>query len=217
VTRDNANSISARRAPWNRLAFRLGLGLFLGAAAILLLVFGWNLRLQREHMLSAVSSTAESLVETIQRSTRDAMLRNDPEDVVRIIEAIGGQEGVSRIRIFDKEGLIKKSTDRSEVERAVDKSAEQCYACHRQDEPLEKLDRQDRVRIFSVDGRRTFAVIAPIRNEPDCTTACHAHPQEQKVLGVPVCSSGAWSCGRSGSSPRPRTASAPAISPRACR
>jgi two-component system NtrC family sensor kinase len=122
----------------------------------------------------------------ILRSTRDAMMDNDPLDLQRIIRAIGAQPGIERLRIFDKAGRIQTSTRPEEVASMVDKSAEQCYVCHAADRPLERLERPDRLRVFERSpGERVMAIIQPIRNEPDCSTAaCHAHPPEQQVLGV---------------------------------
>ena len=42
----------------------------------------------------------------------------------------------------------------------------------------------DRVRIFrGSDGQRVLGIIAPIHNEPQCATACHAHPRQPERPG----------------------------------
>jgi two-component system NtrC family sensor kinase len=167
------------------LAARVGVSLCAGATLILFAADALNLRLQRRHLEGLVGLSAERIAETIRSATRDAMLRNDAPDVHRIVENIGGQQGITRIRIFSKEGRIRTSTLGSEVDTLVDMKAEQCTACHRSDRPLVRLERKDRVRIFTgADGRRTLGVIAPLYNEPQCTTSCHAHPPSQRVLGV---------------------------------
>ena len=68
----------------------------------------------------------------------------------------------------------------------VDKHAEACYACHTADQPLERLSISERTRIFKLeDQTRSLGIINPIYNEPGCWQGdCHAHSQEQKVLGV---------------------------------
>ena len=167
------------------LALRLGVALCLGAAIILGLAFAWNLRLQRAQLEQLVGSTADRVVETIRGATRDGMLRNDVDDVHRIIQNVGAQPGIDRIRIFNKEGRIRTSTRPEEVGSLVDVRAEQCVACHQIGRPLDRLDRTDRVRTFrGPNGGRVLGVIAPIHNEPQCTTQCHAHPASQRVLGV---------------------------------
>jgi two-component system NtrC family sensor kinase len=165
---------------------RYGLKLCLGAAVILLGAGAWNIALQRDHLTDLVHLSGDRIADTILRSTRDAMMDNDPGDLQRIIRAIGAQPGIERLRIFDKAGRIQTSTRPEEVAAMVDKSAEQCYVCHAEDRPLERLERPDRLRIFEREGgERVLAIIQPIRNEPDCATAaCHAHPPEQQVLGV---------------------------------
>jgi len=168
-----------------RLAFRIGLGLCLGAAAILAAAGSWNLRLQRAHLTRLVSASADRIAETIRGSTRDGMLRNDAEGVHRIIRNVADQQGISRIRIFNKEGRIRTSTETGEIGTLVNIGAEECYACHQRDRPLDRLDRADRVRIFRTkQGERILGIIAPIHNEPQCVAACHAHTPAQTVLGV---------------------------------
>jgi two-component system NtrC family sensor kinase len=160
-------------------------GLCLGAAAIFAAAGAWNLRLQRAHLTRLVGVSADRIAETIRGSTRDGMLRNDAEGVHRIIANIGTQQGISRIRIFNKEGRIRTSTEAGEVGSLVDIRAEECYACHQRDRPLERLERADRVRLFqNARGERILGVVAPIHNEAQCVSACHAHSESQRVLGV---------------------------------
>jgi two-component system NtrC family sensor kinase len=163
----------------------MGVGLCAASVAILALAGEWNLRLQRRELTRFVGLSADRVAETIRRSSRDAMLRNDSEDLRRMIAVLGAQQGITRIRVFNKEGRISTSTDPAEVGRLVDKRAEQCDACHQTPTPLVRLDGPDRVRIFrGADGSRILGIIAPVHNEPQCNDACHAHPPTQQVLGV---------------------------------
>jgi two-component system NtrC family sensor kinase len=163
----------------------MGLALFVGAALVLLAADLSNLHLQRSHLEHLVSLSAERVAETIRGATRDGMLRDDAEAVHRTIDNIAALPGVDRIRVFNKEGRIRTSSRPEEVGRLVDIRAEQCTACHQSDRPLDRLERKDRVRIFrGPNGQRVLGVIAPIHNESQCTTMCHAHPSSQRVLGV---------------------------------
>ncbi len=171
--------------PRVRLGLRLALALGLGVAVILAVAGAYNLHMQRTHLLGIVNTAADRIVETIRTSTHDAMLRNQPDQVRRIIETIGAQPGIDRIRVFDKQGRIKTSTVASEVGTLVDTNAEECYACHQRDRPLDRLERADRMRIFAGDPGRVMGVISPIQNEPNCVGAgCHLSPAEQPLLGV---------------------------------
>jgi len=174
-----------RSGPRVRLGLRLALALCLGVAVILAVAGAYNLHMQHTHLLGIVNTAADRIVETIRTSTHDAMLRNEPDQVRRIIETIGAQRGIDRIRVFDKQGKITTSTVASEVGSLVDTNAEECYACHQRDRPLDRLERDDRMRIFAGDPGRVMGVISPIQNEPDCVGAgCHVSPAEQPLLGV---------------------------------
>jgi PAS domain S-box-containing protein len=114
------------------------------------------------------------------------MLKYQPERLHRAIDTIGGQEGIEKVRIFNYLGEIIYSSQRKEMGSMVDKSSEQCYACHAREKPFERLTTSARSRIFkTAAGHRVLGMINPIYNESDCySAACHVHPQEQKVLGV---------------------------------
>jgi two-component system NtrC family sensor kinase len=145
-----------------------------------------NIASQKKQLTDEVLRGALRISETVRRSTRYDMLRDASDDVHQIIETIGEQEGLEKIRVFNKDGQIMFSTDKSDIGEMVDKKAEACYACHSAEKPLERLDMPERSRIFRAKaGHRVLGVISAIYNEPDCYTPdCHAHPAEQKVLGV---------------------------------
>ena len=176
---------------WHKHA-RLGLAgklalCFVVSTAAFSALFGYlNLRLQRQHAEEIVLQSADRMSDLIQRSTRYHMLRNDREALYEVINTIGREPGIRRVRIFNEDGRISFSTDPAEVGRLVDKQAEACYACHARAAPLTKLDRPDRARIFTdARGQRVLGVIRPIENEPACANAsCHAHPAGRRILGV---------------------------------
>jgi two-component system NtrC family sensor kinase len=140
---------------------------------------------QRTFILK-VEHYANQLSEMIKSSTKSDMLFYRRERVHEIIDTIGQQKGIEKVRIFNKEGIIIYSSDRKVVGTMVDKRAEACYACHTADQPLERLSISERTRIFQLEDKvRSLGIINPIYNEPACWQAdCHTHSQEQKVLGV---------------------------------
>jgi two-component system NtrC family sensor kinase len=176
----------ARRALRNRLAFRLGVGLCVGSALILLAAGAWNLRLQRRHLTSLLEAHAAHTAEVISGATREAMLRNDPSEVRAILRSIASRPDFERIRVFDKQGRIQVSSAPEEIGRRVDITAEQCLSCHLAEDTLTEPLRDDRTRFFDDPGRgRLMGVISPIRNEASCAGAgCHVSTDEQSVLGV---------------------------------
>lgn len=163
---------------------RLGLGLGLGAAAILWLADQLSLDRQRTQLEGLVGLSADRLAETVHRAAHDGMLRNDVEGVRRIIENIGAQEGIDRVRIYNKEGRVRVSSRPAEEGALVDKRSDECIACHAGAQPKAGLERRDRIRMLAgTGGDRVLGIITPIYNEPKCT-ACHVHPASQRVLGV---------------------------------
>jgi len=175
---------------WTRrthaLSTKLNL-LLLGAMVVILALLGYlNVRLHRQHLEQEALVSAERISDVIKRGTTEYMLRNDREGLYRTIHTIADQPGMSKVRIFDRDGRVTYSSDPAELNHVVDKSAEACYACHAQSQPLTRLDRPDRFRIFrNVEGTRVLGIITPIENQPACSNAaCHAHPAGQQILGV---------------------------------
>ncbi len=157
-----------------------------GVALVSIGVFAWvNIRYEQAERVDLMIRGASQFSDTVKRSTHYAMLQNRWEDAFHIMDTIGKQEGVDRVRVFSKEGVILFSTDQAEVGHTVDKRAESCYACHAAERPLERLNLPDRARIFRAgDGGRLLGMITPIYNEPGCSEGCHVHPKNTAVLGV---------------------------------
>jgi two-component system NtrC family sensor kinase len=157
-----------------------------GVALVSIGFFAWvNIHYEQRERVDLVIRGASQFSDTVKRSTHYAMLQNRWEDAFHIMDTIGKQEGVDRVRVFSKEGVILFSTDQTEVGRAVDKRAESCYACHAAERPLERLMLPDRTRIFrGADSQRLLGMITPLYNEPGCSDSCHVHPKNKSVLGV---------------------------------
>jgi two-component system NtrC family sensor kinase len=161
--------------------------LLLGAMVLIFALLGYlNVRLHRQHLEQNTLLSAERISDVIKQGTTDYMLRNDREGLYRSIQTMAAEPGIEKIRIFDQEGRITYTTDSAEQNHVVDKTAEACYACHAQSQPLARLNRPDRFRIYrNVAGTRVLGIITPIENQASCSNAsCHAHPAEQKILGV---------------------------------
>ena len=141
---------------------------------------------QRQALITQVKHSTNQLSETIKNSTKYDMLLNQRERVHRIIDTIGEQEGIEKVRIFNKEGEVIYSPNKSEIGTFVDKKGEACFACHQADQPIERLTIPERTRIFEDEkGKKNLSIINPIYNEPSCyLTNCHAHESHQKILGV---------------------------------
>ena len=146
----------------------------------------FNLNSHRSRLTAQIEDSAHQLSETVKSSTKYNMLLNQRESVHQIIDTIGKQEGIIKLRVFNKEGKIIYSSLKDEVGSMVDKKADACYVCHAADKPIEKLTISNLTRIYRSDKHtRYMGIINPIFNEPACWQgACHAHTREQKILGV---------------------------------
>src|SRR5579872_35833 len=182
--------IEPRRWNWFGLSPTLSVKLnllLLGAMVVIFALLGYlNVRLHRQHLEQNTLVVAERISDVIKRGTTEYMLHNDREGLYRSMKTMASEPGIEKIRIFDQEGRITFTTDSGEENRTVDKTAEACYGCHAQSQPLARLNRPDRFRIYrSVGGNRVLGIITPIENQPTCSNAlCHAHPAEQQILGV---------------------------------
>jgi len=177
------------RRGWNvthSLSAKLNM-LLLGAMLLIFALLGYlNVRLHRRHLEQYTLLSAERISDIVRHGTTDYMLRNDRDGLYRSIKLMADEPGMEKIRIFDQEGRITYTTDATEQNHVVNKTAEACYACHAQSQPLTRVDRPDRFRIYrNKNGTRVLGIITPIENQPSCSNAaCHAHPAEQKILGV---------------------------------
>jgi len=176
----------------------IGMKIVLSVVGMILIVNGalaWLfLGIQRENLNHAILGTASQLSETIKKSIQNDMLENRKEAAYKIMETIGRQAGIEKVRVYSSEGKILFSSDNTdEVGRMVNKRAEACYGCHSEARPLERLETSGRSRIFFSrhgenshrEDHRVLGIINPMYNDSGCSAAaCHAHPESQKVLGV---------------------------------
>src|SRR5512137_1913082 len=143
-----ARAMPLSRVPWwKRLGVLLptviavGTVLLVGSAALLFI------RAQERHLLNEVRRGAELFSETIRSSTYHDMLADRRDSAYLVMDTIGHQAGIDRVRFFNKEGRVTFSSDRAEINTMVDKRAEQCYGCHEAGRPLERLTTGSRNRI----------------------------------------------------------------------
>ncbi len=170
---------------------RISLKLIIAVGVITIAIIGLfsylTIRAESDALLSQAGIHANKLSEAIKNSTHTSMLENRKDEVHAIIDTVAHEPSIMEIRIFNKEGAVTFSSRKDVIGTLVDKHAESCYACHTENQPLQKLSIDKRMRIYriSTDSPRILAVINPIYNGPSCfQAACHAHTQDQTVLGV---------------------------------
>jgi len=171
----------------NKIGFRLTFGVVLTVLLAIGVFAYFNIQSEKKSLLTEVERHANQLSEAVKSDTEYDMLHNDRERIHESIRRIGRQDSIDRVRVFNKSGEIIYSSDSAEIGTMVDKKAESCYRCHSAGKPLERLEKQERTRVFRPhrDSSRLLGIINPIYNSQSCwTAACHAHPKTQTVLGV---------------------------------
>lgn len=164
-----------------KLIATAGLSLVLSVAALSY----FAITHQEEILMSYAVSEADRLGTTIKLGTRYAMMINSRDDLNQIITNIGTQPGIQAVRIYNKEGQIKFSNIRSEVDTVTNIKSQACYVCHQTTPPPPDVPLETRTRIFSdASGQRRLGIISPIHNEEGCSEGCHFHPADKKVLGA---------------------------------
>lgn len=170
----------------NSLKFKAGSYLVV-ALVVAVLIFAMMLvRNNREELMQQVTKNSGQLSRVVISSTRFAMLQNQPSHVSEIIQDVGDQQDIEKVRILSKEGVIIHSSDKSEIGNQIDQKAEACLACHLDEKSRLESPMFGRTRFFSnQNGKRMLGSTAVIHNEPTCAGAgCHKSTEEQPVLGV---------------------------------
>jgi two-component system, NtrC family, sensor kinase len=170
---------------------KISLKLIIAVGLITIAIIGvfsyLTINAQSDALLSQAGIHANKLSEAIKNSTLTSMLENKKEEMHAIVDTVAHEPSIMEIRILNKEGAVTFSSRKEVIGTMVDKQAESCYACHTENQPLQKLSMNERMRIYKItpDSPRILAVINPIYNSPSCyQAACHAHTQDQTVLGV---------------------------------
>ena len=169
-----------------RLATKLILSVALLVLGVKAATLWINIHDQEKQLLESMTRGADQLSRSITSATWQAMLADRRDDAYTVMKTIAEKQGVEKIRMFNKDGVLMFSTAQQE-KLHLDERAEVCTPCHsKSSTPLVKIDAPSRARTFrSPDGHRTLAMITPIYNEPSCANAsCHAHPASVSVLGV---------------------------------
>jgi len=171
---------------FNKIKFKVSLYLAIALAPAMVLFPYWIVQHQQDHLQQEIARHVVQISEMIVKSTRYAMLINKQDLAEKIIQDIGQQAGIERVRIISKDGTIIHSNRSSEVGYSVEQSDEPCVNCHLTSQPLSKVPDEKRWKIYAAaDGHRMLGTMQPIVNEPGCSSAsCHEHRASQSVLGI---------------------------------
>ena len=123
----------------HRLVFRLILAV---GFTLLVCIATWayfNIDYQESKLTENIVVGTDRLTNTIKLGTHYAMMLNSRDDINQIITNIGKLKEIQNIRIYNKQGQIKYSNHRAEVDTTTNIKAEACDICHRTEPPLVEL------------------------------------------------------------------------------
>ena len=129
-------------------------------------------------MTSAAFQTADNCADTVVKSTRSAMLEDDQRAIQNIVENIDTRADVQLIKIFDQDGKVRYTGQKSpeSLARTVDSHISDL---------LKTAPGQTPEILHDIDHSSEYLIVTrPILNEPKCSTAaCHFHSEEEPILG----------------------------------
>ena len=138
------------------LKLKVSLYLIIALSAAMVLFTLLIVKYQQEDLLGEISRHVMQISEVIVKSTRYAMLLNKRDIAEKIIQDIGKQKGIERVRVINKDGTIIHSNHPAEVGHSIDQQAEPCVRCHQTSKPLEQVPDDLRWRIYETPRDRGF-------------------------------------------------------------
>lgn len=144
-----------------------------------------TVRNQERQLLEAMILGADQLSHGIASSTWHAMLANHRESAYSVMTTIAQQQGIDRIRIYNRECSVMFSTETASRRPGLDPANDGAAVCGSSIEQSVSDNPHTRSSIYrSADGHRSLTMVTAIPNEPSCSqAACHSHPASIKVLG----------------------------------
>ena len=127
-------------------------------------------------LLATARNTALAQSELIRVALEHQMIENDRTLIARMIGSFGGEPGVERVMILDREGVTRFSSVPADVGSATSIGSPTCQACHRLPGP----QRTSSQVIETREGSLLRTVVA-LRNRD----VCHrCHDASRRINGV---------------------------------
>jgi two-component system NtrC family sensor kinase len=169
---------------WASVSTRLVILLFVSMTCVFGLLGYLNIRLHRQHLEQTTLASAERLSDVIKRNATYSMLHNERDSLHQMISDMANERGIVRVRIINAEGRISFSSDPQEVNEIADGHGIAPLGVD--GVAFSPSNLRERFRTYRLpNGGRALGVANPIENAPQCSSAqCHAHPPDQRVLGV---------------------------------
>lgn len=160
-------------------------------AIFLFISFGTIFKtVNKEYMESIIQQSGNNVCLLVEGALYQYMLENDNTALQNMLNIINKMPGIEDVNMYDQQDRLVYS---SFSEEATGHSNPNCKECHGNIEEMFPRNEKS-FRIISFDSkcsmsqydyhRRLLLIKSPILNERSCYTgSCHAHKQEEEVLG----------------------------------
>ena len=137
---------------------------------------------QKDDSISSISNNTGQLSQTIEKILRVSMLKNRRYDISLAVNNIVGSEGIKSIRILNHQGIIKFSSQKSEINKNVSPKSTLCTSCHSSENHKITKDIKN-FNHFRIENKNNLIYYAlPISNASSCYNGiCHADNQQPEL------------------------------------
>jgi methyl-accepting chemotaxis protein len=165
------------------IGMKLTISLSLGLIGILLIITLMNVSYQNKTLFEGEKDTAKKLSDTVMTAIRYPMMTGDQEVIQKQFDEFAKLQGIVEIELVDFKGMIKRSTDKGELNKRFEDVKTVKEKQDNMDSALSKAkDFSDlEARMKGAGSKEVFTIIRPIPNEKICQS-CHG--SNQKVLGA---------------------------------
>jgi len=169
---------------------RIGIGIRLAimVAALMLMATGsftvLSLLSQRRMAMRMFAQSSLQMGRSLERILRLSMLENRRDEIELAIRQIAMENMIAEVTLVTHNGELAYSSDEG-PDKQVSIDDSRCSGCHLQGgaRVLKRLPAAADVAL--VEDSKMAKISLPIYNAPEChTSACHAHPETETVLGV---------------------------------
>ena len=142
------------------------------------------------YMRSVIRQNGDNISSLVEGALYRSMLENDRTALQNTLDAVNTMSGIDDVNMYDDDNNLVYSSISANPGNHSDPD---CKSCH-SDIGLMFPAAEKAYRIIDIDSEcsmnhnnnnsRHLLIKSPIMNEPSCyTAACHAHSQEEAVLG----------------------------------
>lgn len=164
-----------------RFRISLNIKLLLLIIAVLLIgVFTSSilvLNLQRQQLIESSETAAQHANNAVRASLEHAMLNSDLPMANVIAASVVSPNGIELVQVINTQGVIRISSDVSEIGRHYDRNQKGCRSCH--------LNEEEATRTATLYKSNTdtevLLTVNPIYNQPQCM---ECHSSQTQVLGL---------------------------------